>query len=138
MKKSELKNIIKECVKEVIFEEGVLSGIITEVAQGLQGASLIQESSAPLPPPRHKNTSQQATEAKRRVLSAIGNDSYADVKKKFSDPSLFEGTQPISDSRNTSALSGLAPNNPGIDLNTVPGLENQHNWAAIAAGRRNT
>ena len=30
MKKSELKNIIKECVKEVIFEEGVLSGLITE------------------------------------------------------------------------------------------------------------
>ena len=35
MKKSELKNIIKECVKEVIFEEGVLSGLITEVIHGL-------------------------------------------------------------------------------------------------------
>ena len=43
MKKSELKNIIKECVKEVIFEEGVLSGIITEVAQGLQGVTVVQE-----------------------------------------------------------------------------------------------
>ena len=43
MKKSELKNIIKECVKEVIFEEGVLSGLITEVAKGLQTTSVVQE-----------------------------------------------------------------------------------------------
>ena len=33
MKKSELKNIIKECVREVIFEEGMLSGIVSEVAR---------------------------------------------------------------------------------------------------------
>ena len=31
MKKSELKNIIKDCIKEVIFEEGVLSSVIMEV-----------------------------------------------------------------------------------------------------------
>jgi hypothetical protein len=77
------------------------------------------------------------TEAKRQVLSAIGHDGYADVKKKFSDPSLFEGTQPIGDSKSRGALAGLTPNDPGIDLNTVPGLDNQHNWAAIAAGKRN-
>ena len=48
MKKSELKNIIKECVKEVIFEEGVLSGIISEVATGLRGTTMtvVQETKA--------------------------------------------------------------------------------------------
>ena len=67
MKKSELKNIIKECVKEVIFEEGVLSGIISEVAQGLQGVSLVQES-VPAPQPQQRRVS----ETKKQVLSAIG------------------------------------------------------------------
>jgi hypothetical protein len=89
MKKSELKNIIKECVKEVIFEEGVLSGIITEVAQGLQGSSLVQESRQPQQNPK---PSPEAREAKKRVLSAIGNNGYDDIKNKFSNPQLFEGT----------------------------------------------
>ena len=35
MKKSELKNIIKECVKEILFEEGALSNLVAEVAFGI-------------------------------------------------------------------------------------------------------
>ena len=31
-----LKPLIKECIKEVIFEEGVLSTVITEVMKGTQ------------------------------------------------------------------------------------------------------
>ena len=38
MKKSELKSIIKECVKEVLFEEGVLSNLVAEVAFGIAKA----------------------------------------------------------------------------------------------------
>ena len=43
MNKNELKKIlkplIKECIKEVIFEDGTLSTIISEVAVGLGGQS---------------------------------------------------------------------------------------------------
>ena len=128
MKKSELKNIIKECVKEVIFEEGVLSGIITEVAQGLHGASLVQESSAghkafTKPPP-----TPQAAEAKKQILSAIGNSGYEAVKEKFKNPSLFEGTSPIPENKGTSALAGIAPTDPGIDISSLPG---SHNWGQV-------
>ena len=38
MKKSELKSIIKECVKEILFEEGVLSNLVAEVAFGITKA----------------------------------------------------------------------------------------------------
>ena len=43
MKKSDLKRLIKpiveECVKEIILEkQGLLSNIVSEVAQGLSGA----------------------------------------------------------------------------------------------------
>ena len=31
-----LKPLIKECIKEVMFEEGVLSTVITEVVKGTQ------------------------------------------------------------------------------------------------------
>ena len=39
MKKAELKSLIKECVREVLFhDEGILSNIIAEVALGVTKA----------------------------------------------------------------------------------------------------
>ena len=46
MKKNDLKKIIKplvkECIHEVLLEEGLLSGIVAEVAQGMQGTVLTE------------------------------------------------------------------------------------------------
>ena len=128
MKKSELKSIIKECVKEVIFEEGVLSGIITEVAQGLQGASIVQE----VRQPQHRSAPTQMSEAKKKVLSAIGGNGYDHLKSKFSNPELFEGTMPIQEN-SKGALGGVAPGDAGVDISNMPGLGN---WAAVASKTR--
>ena len=128
MKKSELKNIIKECVKEVIFEEGVLSGIIAEVATGL-GATRLQESSVQAPAPSRPALS----ETKKEVLRAVGNQGYEDLKSRFSNPALFEGTKPIPDGKGKGPLSGISPGDPGIDISAIPGASN---WAAIAAGKK--
>ena len=130
MKKSELKNIIKECVKEVIFEEGVLSGIISEVVQGIGGQALLQES-RPKQGPRASSSTYQDT--RRKVLSAVGGDAYHDIKKQFKNPEVFEGTQPIRESSKKGALAGIAPNDPGIDLSQIPGM---NSWAAVAAGKK--
>jgi hypothetical protein len=129
MKKSELKNIIKECVKEVIFEEGVLSGIITEVAQGLQGSLLTKETAAPTP--SRRASSQR--DVKNRILSEVGKNSYAEVKEKFSNPELFEGTQPIVEGNGQSALSGVAPDDSGVEISNIPGFGN---WGAVAENLR--
>ena len=55
MKKSELRQVlkplIKECIKEVIFEEGILSNIVSEVAQGLGGQRIV-ETKQPAAPQR--------------------------------------------------------------------------------------
>ena len=131
MKKSELKNMIKECVKEVIFEEGVLSGIIAEVAQGLRGSSVLNET--PSPQTAHAPPPTQAEESKRQVLAAIAQNSYEDVKQQFANPSLFEGTQPIPSDTGRGALSGIDPGDPGVDLTNIPGAAS---WGAIATGNR--
>ena len=91
MKKSELKNIIKECVREVIFEEGMLSGIVSEVVQGMGSTTLVQETRRQPAP----QVTQRIAETKQQVLNAVASNSYEDVKKKFSNPELFEGTRPI-------------------------------------------
>jgi hypothetical protein len=103
MKKSELKNIIKECVKEVIFEEGVLSGIITEVAKGLQAPKLVQET------------------AKTR-----------EARSHNSGPNR-EGTRPAPSGDGRGPLSGVDPNDSGVDLNNIPGMSS---WASLAKGAR--
>ena len=126
MKKSEVKNINKECVKEVIFEEGVLSGIIAEVATGLGAATLQESSSTPVSRPA-------LSETKKEVLRAVGNQGYEDVKKRFSNPGLFEGTKPIPEGKGNGPLSGMAPGDPGLDISAIPGAAN---WAAIAAGKK--
>lgn len=57
MKKNDLKRIIKplvkECINEILIEEGLLSSVVSEVAAGLSG-NLITENTAP---PRRQNPS---------------------------------------------------------------------------------
>lgn len=131
MKKSELKNIIKECVREVIFEEGMLSGIVSEVVQGMGTTTLVQETRTQSTP----QPSRRLAETKQQVLSAVAANSYEDVKKKFSNPELFEGTRPIAESKSGKggALSGVAPNDPGVDISSIPGFGS---WSSVAAATR--
>ena len=129
MKKAELKNIIKECVREVIFEEGMLAGVVSEVVQGL-GKPMIQETARPASP---SPKSKQIAETKRKVLDAMGTNSYESVKKKFANPELFEGTQPIQEGNGKGALSGVAPNDPGVDISNIPGFGS---WSNVASATR--
>ncbi len=131
MKKSELKNIIKECVREVILEEGILSGIVSEVVQGLGSRQVVQEAT-PVRQPVQKS-SRQLEETKKHMLDAIAANSYQDVKNKFSNPELFEGTKPIVEGNGKGALSGVAPNDPGVDISSIPGFGS---WSNVAAATR--
>ena len=88
MKKSDLKRLIKpiveECVKEIILEkQGLLSNIVSEVAQGLSGAPqpIVEQKKAPQVD--NKATAEEAErrrkkalETKRKMLDAIGQSSY--------------------------------------------------------------
>ena len=115
--------MIKECVKEVIFEEGVLSGIIAEVAHGLHGVSTIQEGTLAHKAFAEPNTSsKQLRESKQQVISAITQNSYEDAKKRFSDPSLFEGTRPAPADDGRGPLAGINPGDPGVDISSIPGF----------------
>tara|TARA_R110000868_G_scaffold70738_1_gene207656 strand:- start:77 stop:478 length:402 start_codon:yes stop_codon:yes gene_type:complete len=132
MKKLELKNIIKECVREVIFEDGMLSGIVSEVVRGMGTASLIQEQVKP-----QQQTSpsarRQLAETKKKMLDAVGKNSYESAKKKFANPELFEGTKPIVEGNGQGALAGISPNDPGIDISNIPGFGS---WSNVASTTR--
>ena len=141
MKRSELKAIIKQCVKETLFEEGVLSEIIAEVAFGITKAqSLMVESNPPTPNLRKDKMQQQMKEekeeerrrrlleTKRKMLDAMGD-------KKMSK--VFEGTEPLSSGGNPNApsspqgpLAGRDPNDAGIDISGLFSLAGQK-WSQL-------
>ncbi len=133
MKKSELKSIIKECVKEVLFEEGVLSNLVAEVAFGITKAqtSLLESNQASQAPKVNLNEKRgQAQEArrkkrletKRKMLGAMGGEKVKGV---------LEGTEPL---RQAGApgkaaphgpMSGRDPSDAGVDISGLLGIAGQ-------------
>ena len=124
MNKSDLKKIIKplvkECIHEVLLEEGLLSNVVSEVAKGMQ-TNLVVESQ-PAAPARKTNNNQAArrkvNEHRKRMMEAVNSDAYNGVD-------LFEGTQPMT-SRESSAPKGGSvdlgnPADSGVDISSLVG-----------------
>ena len=124
MNKNELKKVlkplIKECIKEVLFEEtGALSHIISEVANGLSGRREVVTESYQADTKafkREQKKTKELKEQRRKLLDAIGRDSYGGVN-------VFEGTTPAPAPTNNGAsqgaLSGVDPRDPGVDISDL-------------------
>ena len=69
MKKTELKQLIKplvkECIHEVLLEEGLLSNVVSEVAKGLQG-NLVVEAQQPINETRQMKQKSDNSRAKMK------------------------------------------------------------------------
>jgi hypothetical protein len=134
MTKSELKKLIKplvrQCLNEVLLEEGTLSTMISEVVIGLNSQSqIVSEAKVANSKSSENNESElrmkaKLKETKERMLDAIGKDSYSGVD-------LFEGTTPLKSGGSpnasptpTSPLSGVDPSDPGVDITKMmPGMD---------------
>lgn len=129
MKKSDLKRmlkpIIKECVQEMILEEGLLTNIVSEVAAGMQG-QVITETRHTAPPSTSedvqiKQKSQEARkklqEHRRKLMDAIGKDSYNGVD-------IFENVEPAKPQATTPRAGSVDlgdPNDSGVDISSILG-----------------
>lgn len=136
MKKQELQKIlkplIKECIKEIIFEEGVLSNLIKEVALGIGSQQTIVETK--VQEPEH-DFSRQRIELQEEAQRAM-----ADKRKKLEESlgggfaGIFENVEPISQAgspgqkSSNGALSNYAPNDAGVDISGLMALGGGKNW----------
>tara|TARA_Y100000592_G_scaffold100312_1_gene179708 strand:- start:10516 stop:10911 length:396 start_codon:yes stop_codon:yes gene_type:complete len=121
VKKSELKKLIKplvkECINEVLLEEGLLSNVVSEVAKGMQGQTIVSEAApAPKQVVENKQKKQAALAQRKKLMDAIGNDAYNGVD-------LFEGTTPMSPQSEPRAGSvDLGdPSDSGVDISGLIG-----------------
>tara|TARA_R110002020_G_scaffold118553_1_gene270863 strand:+ start:159 stop:575 length:417 start_codon:yes stop_codon:yes gene_type:complete len=135
MNKNELKRVlkplVKQCINEVLLEEGLLSTVIAEVMKGTGNARIVETKQYKQKQKIDNTAAQEAKrkrlmEQKRKLLDAIGAESYNGVD-------LFEGTTPTkaspSQGASQGALSDVAPNDPGVDISSLMG--SAHNWSKM-------
>ena len=134
MKRSELKKlikpIVKECIHETIFEDGLLTGIVSEVAQGLGGGQVIAETRQQVVPQEDKSVeirNENLNRQRKQLLDAIGKDAFNGVN-------LFEGTTPAAPEARASGpanpMAGQDPDDPGVDISGIMALGGK-NWKAL-------
>ena len=120
MKTSELKRIIKplirQSIKEVLLEEGILSKLIQETIIGVKSAEIVLNENKKEREPQI--TKKETAGNRKKLLDAIGKEKYGGVD-------LFEGTTPIQSSDSQySPLSNEDPSNSGVDISNLPGMGN--------------
>lgn len=124
MKKSELKAIVKECIKDVLFEEGMLSSLIAEIAIGINQAqsTLVEQNTFQQEQVKNQVATEKQKrllETKKKMLNAIGNEKMNKV---------FEGTEPLRGAGQNpghTPLAGKDPSDAGVDISGLFNLAGQ-------------
>ena len=131
MKKNDLKALIKplvkECIHEVLLEEGLLSTVVAEVAKGMQGNVIVERRQK-----RNENLVNEDSQMKRKsqeararmkehrasLVNSINSNAYNGVN-------LFEGTEPMSGHEAAESQAGAAdlghPSDAGVDISSLMG-----------------
>jgi len=125
MKREQLKKlikpIIKECIHEVIIESGVLSNIVTEIANGMNAAHPTQhivseqqtKTTQQAPNSQQSLVREKMNEARKRLTKSMGSKTYSN---------LFEGVTPTTAEPQAGALSDVDPADPGVDISGIVAL----------------
>ena len=137
MKKNDLKKLIKplvkECIHEVLLEEGLLSSVVSEVARGLQGNLVVETQQKPQPnlfneelqvKRKTEDTRNKLREHRRKLMDSIGTDAYNGVD-------LFEGTEALAVNQTKGGSVDLGnPADAGVDISSLVGSSAQI-WKAM-------
>lgn len=124
MKKNDLKKLIKplvkECIHEVLLEEGLLSNVVSEVAKGMQG-NLVVESKKSEKITQSKNqevSRKKINEHRAKLMKSINADAYNGVN-------LFEGTEAMTAHEASEPKAGAvdlgSPRDAGVDISSLIG-----------------
>ena len=124
MKKTELKKVIKplvkECIQEVLLEEGLLSNVVTEVVKGLNVSPIVEQKIAAPKQINKERNNKALIEQREKLMGAINRDAYNGVD-------LFEGTTPVPAQREqkNGAVDLGDPNDSGVDISSIMGVSSK-------------
>tara|TARA_R110002073_G_scaffold324285_2_gene502111 strand:- start:1523 stop:1978 length:456 start_codon:yes stop_codon:yes gene_type:complete len=140
LKKSDFKDMIKESIKEVLIEEGLLATVISEVAREFRKTTPPTPAASKSPPPeqrvyeevaqakeRAEKSRAKLADMRKNMMESIGKSSYKDIYN-LNGVNLFEGTTPLASGGNpgsspspAGSLSDVEPTDPGIDISSLVG-----------------
>ena len=132
MKKADLKKLIKplvkECIHEVLIEEGVLSNVVSEVAKGMQTNVVVESKkqdeqlfNEDLQMKRSQEEGRlKLQEHRKKLLEAVSTDAYNGVD-------LFEGTTPMAaqSEPNPGSVDLGDHGSSGVDISSLMGGASQ-------------
>ena len=124
MKKSDLKKvlepIIKECLAEMLLEEGLLKSVVQQITEGLQPQQqiVVQENKKP--------SYEEVKQKTNKVIESMKN-------KRIGGTNVFEGTSPAPaqmsvSSQASNPLGGKDPRDTGVDISKLY----NPNWKRLA------
>ena len=142
MNKSQLKKLIKpvvkECIQEVLIEEGLLTEVVAQVATGMTRQPIVENTTKKNNDTlfnedlqmqrKSREANKKLQEHRRKLLDSIGNEAFNGVD-------LFEGTEPLKQG-GTSGVShrpdvlGDDPTDAGVDISSIMGNAGKI-WQAI-------
>jgi len=130
MKKTKLKDtlrpIIKECVTEVLLEEGLLSNIVFEVAKGLSSSLIVEEKQKLPDKKQHQLLEQQRLELQHEKHEMLKEQRKKILNATGFNTNIFENTEPLATSgqedQNYSSLAGTDPGDAGVDISGIMAL----------------
>ena len=130
-----IKPVVKECIQEVLIEEGLLTEVVAQVTAGMSRQPIVESK------PKKTNdklfnedlqmqrktreANKKLQEHRKKLLDSIGGDAYNVVD-------LFEGTTPLSNARESQGPSVLGddPSDAGVDISSIMGNAGKI-WQAI-------
>ena len=136
--KSLIKPVVKECIQEVLIEEGLLTEVVSQVAAGMNQQPIVENKqkkkdnnlfNEDLQMKRKtQEVNRKLQEHRRKLLDSIGKDAYNGVD-------LFEGTEPMRESgtpgvAHKPSVLGDDPTDAGVDISSLMGNASKV-WQAI-------
>ena len=130
-----IKPVVKECIHEVLLEEGLLSNIVSEVTKGMQGSVMVEAAPKQSKKMFDKNlrtthavdNKQKLKEQRSALMKSIGKDAYNGVN-------LFEGTEAMTAQESSGPKAGSVDlgnsKDAGVDISSLVGNASQI-WKAI-------
>tara|TARA_Y100001938_G_scaffold33630_2_gene46196 strand:+ start:87371 stop:87751 length:381 start_codon:yes stop_codon:yes gene_type:complete len=117
MKKADLKSLIKplvkECITEMLLEEGLLKNVVSQITEGLQPAPVSTPAASIAPLKTSQDEKKKIEEVRKKMLDAVGKSGYNGVN-------VFENTTPLpKDTSPSNPVAGVEPGDSGVDISSI-------------------
>ena len=120
MKSNELKKVlkplIKQTIREVLLEEGILSQVVSEVVRGMGAQTITEVKRGPDPADIRRQEEELERQRQERIRRL--NESVGPIG---TDINVFENTQPVAGPEEGlgAALAGVPPDDAGVDITGI-------------------